>query len=130
MSMKYIRLGDVLIKSGAITPEQLDEALAMQKTTGQRLGTVLIDSGIIKESQLINALTTQLGVEYIDLSTVTIPADMARILPRSIAKKYTVVEIYISSASSNALCSCCAYGAASGICFSGSITSSIALQRT
>ncbi len=93
MSMKYIRLGDVLVKSGAITPEQLDEALAMQKTTGQRLGAVLIDSGIIKESQLINALTTQLGVEYIDLSTMTIPADMARILPRSIARKYTVVPV-------------------------------------
>lgn len=91
--MKYIRLGDLLLRSGAITEEQLSEALALQKEKRERLGTVLIENGIIKESQLIEALTTQLGVEYIDLNSYEIPADMARLLPRSIAKKYQVVPV-------------------------------------
>lgn len=96
MSMKYIRLGDVLIKSGAITQEQLDQALALQKQSGQRLGTLLIDEGIIRESQLIQALTDQLGVEYIDLNAIDIPSDMVRVVPKSLAKKYSVVPVKAS----------------------------------
>ena len=93
MSNKYIRLGDLLVKSGAITQEQLEQALSMQKGAGQRLGSLLIEKGFIRESQLIQALTAQLGVEYIDLNSIDIPADMARILPKSIAKKHTVVPV-------------------------------------
>lgn len=89
----YLRLGDLLVKSGAITQEQLDQALALQKQSGMRLGTVLIENGIISEMNLISALTSQIGVEYIDLNSYEIPAEMAQILPRSIAKKYTVVPV-------------------------------------
>ena len=39
--MKYARLGDLLITTGIITREQLDEALELQSETGERLGTVL-----------------------------------------------------------------------------------------
>lgn len=91
--MKYIRIGDLLVKSGVITNEQLEEGLRLQKSSGKRLGTVLIENGFIKESQLINALVEQIGVEYIDLNLYDIPADMARIIPRGIAKKYTVVPV-------------------------------------
>ncbi len=93
MTKKYIRLGDLLVKYGAITQDQLEQALAMQKGTGRRLGALLIEEGIIHENQLIDALTTQLGVEYVDLSKVEIPAEMARILPKNIAKKYMVVPV-------------------------------------
>jgi len=39
----------MLVDSGAITEEQLQEALAGQKATGKRLGTYLIDEGIINK---------------------------------------------------------------------------------
>ena len=34
--MKYVKLGDLLVKSGAIAQGQLDEALSLQADTGQR----------------------------------------------------------------------------------------------
>ena len=71
--MAYMRLGDLLIAAGAITGEQLQAALQAQKTSGQRLGDVLIDSGVIAQRQLIDALQMQLGVDYIDLTRVSIP---------------------------------------------------------
>ena len=43
--MKYIRLGDLLVKSGTITQGQLDEALALQSGSGERLGAVLQKHG-------------------------------------------------------------------------------------
>ena len=54
--MKYIRLGDLLVKSGTITQAQLDEALSLQSNTGERLGTVLQKHGFITEKQLIDTL--------------------------------------------------------------------------
>ena len=94
--MKYIRLGDVLTKSGTISQEQLDQALVLQKQSGKRLGTVLIDEGIIQEQQLIQALTDQLGVEYIDLNAIDIPAELVRMVPKSLAKKYAAVPVRAS----------------------------------
>ena len=91
--MAYMRLGDLLISAGAITQEQLDEALALQKQTGQRLGDALISNHSITEQQLINVLQLQLGVDFIDLSTVFIPVELAKYVPRAIAKKYSAVPV-------------------------------------
>lgn len=66
--MAYMRLGDLLIAAGAITQEQLEEALTIQKQKKERLGDVLIESNIITERQLIEALQMQLGVDFIDLT--------------------------------------------------------------
>ena len=54
--MAYMRLGDLLIAAGTITRQQLDDALTLQKQTGERLGDVLIENGTITERQLIDAL--------------------------------------------------------------------------
>ena len=91
--MAYMRLGDLLIAAGAIDQAQLSEALALQKQTGQRLGDVLIDNRIITERQLIDALQLQLGVDFIDLTAVSIPVELAKLVPRAIAKKYCVVPV-------------------------------------
>ena len=91
--MAYMRLGDLLVAAGKINREQLEEALRLQKQTGQRLGDILIDNHVITEHQLIDALQMQLGVDFIDLTTVYIPVELAKFVPRTIAKKYCVVPV-------------------------------------
>jgi type IV pilus assembly protein PilB len=93
LPVAYMRLGDLLISAGVIRPEQLNDALAIQKKTRERLGDVLINNGIITEQQLIEALQMQLGVDFVDLTVVSIPLELARFVPRSIAKKYCVVPV-------------------------------------
>ncbi len=96
--MKYWRLGDLLVSSGMITEKQLNDALAIQKTSGkgQRLGTVLIENGFITENQLIETLQMQLGVEFIDLNNTSIPPEMASVLPKNIAKKHMVIPVKVA----------------------------------
>lgn len=95
--MKYWRLGDLLVSSGMITEKQLNDALAIQKSSGkgQRLGTVLIENGFITENQLIETLQMQLGVEFIDLNNTSIPPEMASVLPKNIAKKHMVIPVRV-----------------------------------
>ena len=89
----YRRLGELLLAAGTITQEELDRGLELQKTQKGRLGEVLIANGIITEDQLIEALQMQLGIEYIDLSKVNIPTELASTVPKNIAKQYQVVPV-------------------------------------
>lgn len=91
--MAYRRLGELLIAAGTITEEELNRGLELQKGTKERLGTVLISNGIITENELIEALQMQLGIEYIDLTKVNIPVEMAQAAPKNIAKQYQVVPV-------------------------------------
>jgi len=86
-------LGDLLLAAGMITEEQLNEALTLQKETKNRLGTVLLENKIITEDQLIEALRMQLGIEFVDLTKVNIPTELAQLLPKNIAKQYQVVPV-------------------------------------
>jgi len=90
---RYKRLGEVLLAAKTITEEQLQQALVLQKESKERLGTVLISSGMISEEDLINALQKQLGIEFIDLSKVSLPTHLAQLVPKSLAQQYQVVPV-------------------------------------
>ncbi|MCR5825552.1 MAG: GspE/PulE family protein [Oscillospiraceae bacterium] len=89
----YRRLGELLLAAGTLTQEGLEKGLALQKTQKGRLGEVLIANNIITEDQLIEALQIQLGIEYVDLTKITIPTELASTVPKNIAKQYQVVPI-------------------------------------
>ena len=91
----YRRLGELLLAAGTISQEELDRGLALQKEQKGRLGEVLISNGIITENQLIEALQIQLGIEYIDLTKINIPTELAQTVPKNIAKQYQVVPVRV-----------------------------------
>ena len=91
--MVYKRLGDLLQAVGLIDDADIEKALQLQKGSGKRLGEVLIDAGIITQQQLIEALEMQLGVDFIDLSNVVLPPDLAQVLPKNIAKRHHVLPV-------------------------------------
>ena len=91
--MAYKRLGDILLSVDMITEEQLEEALKRGSEEKKRLGQVLIDTDVITEQQLIDVLKLQLGVESIDLTSVNIPTSLAQLVPKNLARKYTVVPV-------------------------------------
>ena len=67
--IKRERLGSKMIDLGLITKEQLDEALKLQKKTGDKIGTCLQKLGFVTERQILKALESQYGIPSIDLST-------------------------------------------------------------
>ncbi len=54
------RIGSTLVTQGAITSEQLDRGLSIQKQTMQRLGHILVSEKIISEDTLRRAVEAQL----------------------------------------------------------------------
>ncbi|MGN0078735.1 MAG: GspE/PulE family protein [Coriobacteriales bacterium] len=92
--MAYKRLGDMLIEAGYITQAQLEDALKVQKASGKRLGETLIDVGLIAEKDIIDVLCLQLGIDFIDLSHTTLPVELTAIIPKALARRYTMVPVH------------------------------------
>ncbi len=60
-------LGQVLVSSGLITEEQLDQALKQHLQTGHRLGQTLIDMNLISSQDVGRMLEKKLKVPYFSL---------------------------------------------------------------
>jgi len=59
-----MRIGEILIRKGLITPEQLEEALEIQKRHGGRIGWILVSLGYVKGLDLFRALAEHYGFEF------------------------------------------------------------------
>ncbi len=89
------RLGDLLAEAGVITPDQLQQALEAQKAPGprRRLGEMLIHLGFVDERDIAVTMAEQLGLDTLDLSTVTIDPAMVRRLPQQLSERSGTVVV-------------------------------------
>ena len=62
--MPHLRLGEILIKQGLITEQQLQKAITLQKKEKGRIGEILIKLAIINEEAMIEALGKQMNIPF------------------------------------------------------------------
>ena len=87
-------IGQILLKNGACTPEQLDEGLAKQDITQKRIGEILIELGHISEDDLLKALSEQLGLPYLGrLTPEMVERDLVARVPRNFAQTYKIIPV-------------------------------------
>jgi len=91
--MAYKRLGDILVSAGTLSENDLNEALAGAREAKMRIGEYLIHQGLISERQIIDALRLQLGIDFIDLTKASIETEMAALVPRNLAKMYSILPV-------------------------------------
>jgi type IV pilus assembly protein PilB len=87
------RLGDLLVKEKVITPEQLDQAIKMQKENGARLGSALVKLGFLSDEDVTNFLSRQYGVPAINLSYFEIDGSVVKLVPYETAKRYQILPL-------------------------------------
>ena len=91
--MESLRLGQMLVRANLITPEQLDQALTLQKTSGVRIGSILVKLGYINEEQIASFLSRQFGVPPADLKHAKIDPDILKLVPAEIANKHLLIPL-------------------------------------
>ena len=92
--MKNIRLGDVLIEFGYITPDQLNTALAYQKEHRDlRVGQALQELGYVNERQVLEALAQRLQLKMIDIEHTNVDVTAVEKVPQELAQKYDMLPI-------------------------------------
>lgn len=88
-----IRLGDLFVREGLITEEQLRESLAVAKTEGHRIGYALVHLGFVQEEELTRMLSKQYRVPAVDLDKVTVDEKILKLIPGDVALKHMVLPL-------------------------------------
>lgn len=86
-------IGEILENLGLVTRAQIEEALQIQRKTGERLGQILVRLGYISSEDVCRGLATQFGLEPIKLSDKTIPPEVIAKVPQDLAKRHRLVPI-------------------------------------
>ena len=87
------KLGDLLVKTRALTPEQLMIVLAEQRKGKQSFGEVVVRLRFVTEDQLRKALCLQLHINYFDLDTITLDRSLRTLINARFARKLGVVPV-------------------------------------
>src|ERR1700752_2249013 len=87
------RLGDLLVKEKIITPEQLEQAIKVQKEQSCRLGSALVKLGFLTDEDVTNFLFRQYGVPAINLSYFEIDPAVVKLIPFETAKRYQILPL-------------------------------------
>ncbi|MDJ0793442.1 MAG: GspE/PulE family protein [Woeseiaceae bacterium] len=86
-------LGERLIEAGLISEDQLQVALKEQSRHDEPLGRILVKLGLISEGVLRDTLGESLGHDSIDLSTAIPDPDALKMVPKNIARRYSMLPI-------------------------------------
>ena len=87
------RIGDLLVREGLITREQLARALEEQRQSGTRVGYNLIKLGFIEENELTKMLARQYKMPAIDLARFEVDPKIAKMIPTDLAVKNLVIPL-------------------------------------
>ena len=90
-------LGDTLLNAGLVTRQQLDEALAVQNTTGQKLGQTLVSLGYLTDATLLQTLCADAGIPFVTAAELVSEPAAVALIPVELARQHTAVPIKIES---------------------------------
>ncbi len=96
------RLGDVLLRQGLITQDQLDRAIEAQSQTGGLLGEALVALGFTDEATVLRGLAEQLGVSYVTRKQVAenlVPKSFLAVVPLEEAERHLVFPVWYNKSS-------------------------------
>ncbi|MGB6381233.1 MAG: ATPase, T2SS/T4P/T4SS family, partial [Syntrophobacteria bacterium] len=93
--MKRKRLGEILRDEGLISEEQLQAALERQKTEkGLRIGEVLVAMGAVTAEDVAQAIWQQRQIPYVDLDNYALDPKVIELVPERIARAYLALPIF------------------------------------
>jgi type II secretory ATPase GspE/PulE/Tfp pilus assembly ATPase PilB-like protein len=89
-----MRIGDILVATGLVTRQQVEEALASQEAgKKKRVGELLIERGLITEDQLLSALATRFNLRFVDLDRLDPSEEALAALPYELAARLNVFPV-------------------------------------
>jgi type IV pilus assembly protein PilB len=90
-----MRIGEVLIKNGLISSENLAIVLEEQKKTKERLGDIVIKMGFIPSESMASFLAKHFGLSFVDLKSFykEIKPEVTKLVPEELARRFGLIPI-------------------------------------
>jgi type IV pilus assembly protein PilB len=87
------RIADALVEDGLLTPQQVEELMEQQKKEGTRFIKLVLDKAYVSEQDMTVCMGRVLNVPPINLSRISIPPEIADLIPRELAQNHKIVPI-------------------------------------
>ncbi|MHC1764123.1 MAG: GspE/PulE family protein [Verrucomicrobiia bacterium] len=88
------RIADALVEDGLLSADQVGDLLEQQKKEGTRLLKLIMDKAMINETDMAVSMGRVLNTPPVNLSRVSIPQEVASLLPREVAHNYKVLPLW------------------------------------
>jgi type IV pilus assembly protein PilB len=88
------RFGELVLESGRVTPDQLDQALHSKTDPRERLGQALVRLGILQETEVVDLLAKQFGLPIAEASRLSLAdPEVVRLIPEHLARQSGVLGL-------------------------------------
>jgi type IV pilus assembly protein PilB len=87
------RLGELLVREGLVSKEQLSRALQEQTQSGMRLGYCLVKLGYIDENELTKLVARQNRMPAVDLTRFEVDQRILKLVPNDLATKHLILPL-------------------------------------
>jgi type IV pilus assembly protein PilB len=87
------RIADALIEDGLLTAQQVEELLEKQKKEGTRLMKLVVEKSYVTDMDLVVAMGRVLNTPPVNVARISIPPEIADLVPRDIANNYKVLPV-------------------------------------
>ena len=87
------RLGDLLVKEGLLSSDQLLKVVAEQRKSNEPLSLILKRLGFLAEEQLLDFLSRKYGIPTINLPRIEVDPEVLKLVRKEIAQKYQVFPV-------------------------------------
>ncbi|HEX4620304.1 MAG TPA: hypothetical protein VH208_01945, partial [Myxococcaceae bacterium] len=93
MAAPKMTLEDLLLRHGAVTPEQLEKARAEQQSWGGEIGRTLVELGVISEPLLMKAYAHLHGFSVSQPDQEAIPKPVIDLVPVQVCEQLWIVPV-------------------------------------
>lgn len=83
----------MMVESGLVAAERLEQARSTAQSEGVRLSTVLVRNGTVSPRELAAMVALYLGIPMIELASQEVNAEALKCLPEWVARKYTALPL-------------------------------------
>jgi type IV pilus assembly protein PilB len=91
--LPWIPLGELLVRKGLLTREQLTEALDERASSGQRIGEIVVERGWVTHAAIAHALGEQYGCPFLTLDDEDLDPEISTLLPEPLARRYGALPV-------------------------------------
>ncbi len=87
------RIADALVEDNLLSPKQVEELMEQQKKGGTRLLKLILEKSYVSEQDMAVSIGRVLNTPPINLPRISIPMEIADLIPRELAHNHKVVPV-------------------------------------
>src|SRR5438067_2723010 len=84
---------EILVRRQVLSPDQLEEARGLERQAGMKLHDAIVKLGYASTDQVMSAIAEHHGLQFVDLTEVTIPPAVVELVPESVARENVVLPM-------------------------------------